>query len=980
MIRPILTLLFIACCHMSLSAQALYTWENDDALLSFPSFGGQNSKIARVPGNGYLLGGYYSPIGANQSIPLITRLDDQGREMWVREYPYFQLPPFMGNLGRLIPTTDGGFLSGVVGNTIAEWIVKFNSAGDTLWTKKMPQNIFSNFDCIDQLPDGKLIYNIAPATGNPNILNPKLLWTDPAGVPVDSMVYPGLPYAWLTTLRTSKDYNTYISGYDSTTNYSVSKIDSAGVFQWTNNFYTHNSAVYTISYASGSMVAPDSSISLGIRHNRGNSWPNNSRYAWEIYNVSPSGSQNWQITLPDAFGFVPTYFGARLEWTIREDGVLLATLRDSTVSHLLAVSPTGAPLWQRTMAVPPGYTVPTWTAMCPGPENTNTFATAGFHFGVNSAPFGTGYDSLGNFSHALVQGRVFADSIANCIQDPGENGLPNCLILGSQGNLEAITDVSGDYSFVAGVGSHTFTAFPVANNWAPVWDISCPISDSITVTHSGTPSIDTIVGQDFAMEKLLSCAMMVVDVATPFLRFCDTAVYYVNYCNQGTETALNSYVVLALDTAFSGFTCSLPYTMVGLDSFRVDLGNLAPGQCGQFFFHTIVPCVLPFNPLTYCVTAHAFPDSICGPTPANWNGAHVEVEGWCAEQDTIWFRVRNTGTAAMSASSGIWVVEDDILRQTGQILLNAGQDSSFFVLGNGSTWATLVDQVPNYPWPSIPRAIIEACGTDTNGGISTGFVTHFEEDDQSPWLAIDCHQVITAIDPNDKTGFPNGFGAQNRIYPNGEMEYLIRFQNTGTDTAFKVTIRDILPPHLNLQSFVSGASSHPYTLNFLPGNAVEWTFDNILLPDSNVNESLSHGFVKFRMMQNANLPDGTLIENEAGIIFDYMPPVITNTAFHTIGELELMVSIEEQQESEATAITVYPNPCVETAHFDLGKHYKQVSLQVYDLNGRLVRAVSAGNARQVDLDREGLTAGMYVFRITSGQDMIGSGKLIVRNR
>jgi uncharacterized repeat protein (TIGR01451 family) len=420
--------------------------------------------------------------------------------------------------------------------------------------------------------------------------------------------------------------------------------------------------------------------------------------------------------------------------------------------------------------------------------------------------------------------------------------------------------------------------------------------------------------------------------------------------------------------------------MVGQDSFQVNLGNIAPGQCGQFHFTVAVPCVLPFSPLTHCVTAHAYPDSLCGPPPANWNGAFVQVEGWCAEQDTVWFRVRNSGTAAMAASSGIWVVEDDILRQTGQVQLNAGQDSSFFVLSNGSTWATLVDQVPNYPWPSIPRAIIEACGTDTNGGFSTGFVTQFEEDDRSPWLATDCHPIITAVDPNDKTGFPNGFGAQHRIYANGEMEYMIRFQNTGSDTAFKVTIRDILPPHLDLQSFVSGASSHPYTVNFLPGNAVEWTFDNILLPDSNVNEALSHGFVKFRMMQNANLSDGTRIENEAGIIFDYMPPVITNTAFHTIGELELIVSIEEQQELAATPITVYPNPCVETAHFDLGKPYKQVYLQVYDLNGRLVRVVSAGNTQQIDLQREGLIAGMYVFRIAAGEAVIGSGKLIVRNR
>ncbi|MEM7036183.1 MAG: T9SS type A sorting domain-containing protein, partial [Bacteroidota bacterium] len=497
---------------------------------------------------------------------------------------------------------------------------------------------------------------------------------------------------------------------------------------------------------------------------------------------------------------------------------------------------------------------------------------------------------------------------------------------------------------------------------------------------TGMPAVASLPGQDFAMEKLLDCPLMVVDVSTGFLRPCMTTTYYANWCNQGSATATNASVVLTLDTAFSNFQTSMPYATLGPNSFEVALGNIPPDSCGQFSFTVTAPCSLPFVPTTHCVTAHILPDSFCGAPHPAWTGAEVEVDGWCNGNDTIWFLVRNTGTGNMQSPSGIWVVEDDILRQQGQVQLGAGQDSLFYIVGNGATWTTMVDQVANFPWPSIPRASVEACGLNGTGGVSTGFVTQFEDDDRYPWLSIDCTQLTAAIDPNDKTGYPNGFGPTHRIYPNGEMEYRIRFQNTGTDTAFTVIINDTLASHLDPQTFVSGASSHPYSVRFLPGNAVEWKFEHILLPDSNVNEPLSHGFVRFRIEQNANLPNGTQIENTAGIIFDFMPPVITNTTLHTIGELELVVSMEEQQEGAATQVTVYPNPCVDVAHFDLGRMYRNVEIGVYSLDGKMLRKVYAGSGRKVDLERGNLPAGLYIFRITATEGLVGSGKLLIQQR
>jgi uncharacterized repeat protein (TIGR01451 family) len=153
----------------------------------------------------------------------------------------------------------------------------------------------------------------------------------------------------------------------------------------------------------------------------------------------------------------------------------------------------------------------------------------------------------------------------------------------------------------------------------------------------------------------------------------------------------------------------------------------------------------------------------------------------------------------------------------------------------------------------------------------------------SPTSDEQCGPVLASCDPNDKTAIPTGITADNIIRANQPLDYKIRFQNTGNDTAFKVVIVDTLSNLLNAQTLEAGASSHPYRLEIYPGNILHFVFDPIALPDSNVNEVESHGFVNFRIQQQPDLPDGTVIENQVAIYFDKNEPVFTNIAFHTIG-------------------------------------------------------------------------------------------------
>src|SRR6185295_15873757 len=64
--------------------------------------------------------------------------------------------------------------------------------------------------------------------------------------------------------------------------------------------------------------------------------------------------------------------------------------------------------------------------------------------------------------------------------------------------------------------------------------------------------------------------------------------------------------------------------------------------------------------------------------------------------------------------------------------------------------------------------------------------------------------------------------------------------------------------------------------------ALKFTFNNILLPDSNINEPMSHGEVTYRIHTRTGLPDNTIVNNTAFIVFDLNIPVVTNTSLNTM--------------------------------------------------------------------------------------------------
>jgi hypothetical protein len=179
--------------------------------------------------------------------------------------------------------------------------------------------------------------------------------------------------------------------------------------------------------------------------------------------------------------------------------------------------------------------------------------------------------------------------------------------------------------------------------------------------------------------------------------------------------------------------------------------------------------------------------------------------------------------------------------------------------------------------------------------------------------------VQGAYDPNDKGAFIEARMTGEYALEGDTIEYLIRFQNTGTDTAFTVIVRDTLDhTQLDLTTLEVLATSHAarFTLRGL-GIGV-WEFRNILLPDSNTNEPLSHGFIRFRVKTRTNLGCDALTSNRVAIYFDFNDPVITNDAITELNPTPVPEIVVSDEGNRTATFTAQATPFAETLTWDFG--------------------------------------------------------------
>ncbi|MBL7914798.1 MAG: T9SS type A sorting domain-containing protein [Bacteroidia bacterium] len=200
-----------------------------------------------------------------------------------------------------------------------------------------------------------------------------------------------------------------------------------------------------------------------------------------------------------------------------------------------------------------------------------------------------------------------------------------------------------------------------------------------------------------------------------------------------------------------------------------------------------------------------------------------------------------------------------------------------------------------------------------------------------------------------------------------DLEYIIRFQNTGNDTAFTVTILNPIDTNrLDLSTLELAATSHSADIQFVyHASRLEFVMNNILLPDSNINEPLSHGFVRYRIKPKTTVAVGDSIQSFASIYFDFNTPVITNTAVTKI------IQPTGVQEIPQGNISIFPNPTTNKVTIRLTETAEKItSANVFNIYGQEVKAFRISPTHTTEIDISDLSQGIYFIRLNNSNQLI----------
>lgn len=319
----------------------------------------------------------------------------------------------------------------------------------------------------------------------------------------------------------------------------------------------------------------------------------------------------------------------------------------------------------------------------------------------------------------------------------------------------------------------------------------------------------------------------------------------------------------------------------------------------------------------------------------------------------------NVGTTALT--SAVSLILDSAMTYTGADI------TPDIISGDTITWNNITIQ-------PYQNGTITVCGeVDASTPISTDIYTTATIDagviDENPSDNIITWQghVTGSLDPNDKSV------SASSIYTNSlnesYLDYVIRFQNTGNDTAFTVVVRDTISMNLDMNTFQFISSSHPVNINYEPSlRILSFTYNNIFLADSNVNEPASHGYIHFRIKADSSLQVNDVVANTARIYFDFNQAVVTNTVTTQVELPTYVGSIKSKQD-----LIIYPNPTTSVLHI-LGNeklNFVMREITIYDMIGTKVLDHNLkGYKDGFEFSVADLCPGIYLIKIKAGDEII----------
>ncbi len=258
--------------------------------------------------------------------------------------------------------------------------------------------------------------------------------------------------------------------------------------------------------------------------------------------------------------------------------------------------------------------------------------------------------------------------------------------------------------------------------------------------------------------------------------------------------------------------------------------------------------------------------------PYSINVGQISLFSRCNSQQYLQFNVKNISNTTYNAT--VWIKRSPLMTFISANYPVAGisNDTIYLSVSNITPFSTVYINAL-FALPGAGNTLVYVAGANSLN--ASGVV-------QQTFTMPGSSSVFCAWDPNDKQVTPPGILAENYTLMGDTLTYMVRFQNTGNDTAFNVVILDTLNSNLNYSTFELLGNSHSLKTEIEKSGAIAFTMNNIMLPDSNVNEAKSHGYIRYRILAKAGLPDETIVTNTAHIFFDFNPAVVTNITLNTL--------------------------------------------------------------------------------------------------
>jgi hypothetical protein len=140
--------------------------------------------------------------------------------------------------------------------------------------------------------------------------------------------------------------------------------------------------------------------------------------------------------------------------------------------------------------------------------------------------------------------------------------------------------------------------------------------------------------------------------------------------------------------------------------------------------------------------------------------------------------------------------------------------------------------------------------------------------------------------------------------------------------------------------------------------ALKFDFGDVELPNKDVNDVGSQGFIKYSILPKNGIPDPSVLLNDAHIIFDFNPAIKTNETWNTL----VQSIITNAKEIELPALKVFPLPASDYIRI----YFEHVSaenflVELYSITGEKTRTFQASNSSTIDISN--LSSGVYFIAV-----------------